>query len=203
MSILLANTSFYFIRHGQSQANADGVPAGTMDTPLTEQGRAEATSLRPIVENLPVAPAVIVTSTLQRAKLTASIINENLQLPTDIEPLLGEQHYGDCQGVPKDILIEKYGPDWSRNPPNGECFDDFTDRMIHALERILPGRAGIPLIVGHGGMAHALGRRYGINLRGLKNCTFLHFTAHSAESWSVADHEGAPYETQVTNMTHE
>ncbi len=192
--------AFYFIRHGQSQANADGVPAGTIDTPLTEQGRREASTLRPIVEALPVKPSVIITSHLQRARETASIINLNMKLPTEQEPLLGEQDYGDCQGIAKDILIARHGRDWSRHPPNGESFEDFGNRMIRALGIVLPGRAGIPLIVGHGGMAHALGQRYGVNLRGLKNCTFLHFTVHTVDRWSVSDHNGEPYETSDDNM---
>lgn len=187
--------SFYLVRHGQSQANADGTPAGIIDSPLTAQGRKEAEEIRMVVEALPVKPERIVTSALSRAKDTAAIINRNLGLPVEEEPLLNEQDYGIFQGVSKTKIIAEHGHDWSVNPEGGESFDAFTDRVVTALENILTRDARLTMIVGHGGMAHALGRRHNLGLRGVKNCALMHFRAESegGAPWCVLDHSGAPF----------
>ena len=37
-----ADTTLYFVRHAESQANAEGRFAGQQDSPLTERGRRQA-----------------------------------------------------------------------------------------------------------------------------------------------------------------
>ena len=39
-------TTWHFVRHGQSVANAEGWVAGHVDTPLTELGKHQARQLR-------------------------------------------------------------------------------------------------------------------------------------------------------------
>lgn len=185
--------NFYFIRHGQSQANADNCLAGQLDTPLTLLGETQAAEQRSIVENLPILPTRIVTSNLQRAMRTADIINAGLGLPVTREPLLGEQHYGEWQGKNRDEIYGAGVVEISTSPPGGESMAVFTDRILAALKNVLTGDPDdLPLIVGHGGMANALGRRYGINLRGVRNCAFIHF-AGGFDGWSALDHAGASF----------
>ncbi len=166
--------SFYFIRHGQSVGNAQEYFTGWMDSPLTEQGRREAEARRTSVEALALKPDRIVTSTLSRAIETASIINRILTLPVSRDADLREQNYGSLQGMNRQSVYDQFGPDHYFNPPGGETIDVFTQRIVTALDRVL-AQGGLPLIVGHGGMPHALGRLGNVNLRGTSNCALLKF----------------------------
>lgn len=171
--------AFYFLRHGQSEANAGGYPAGKLDSPLTAQGRAEAEAVRTKIEALAPAPLRIVTSGLVRARDTAAIVNRQLQLPIAHDPRLNEQDYGDFQGQDKDPLIAQHGAHWFANPPNGESFTDFRAR-IRAAVHVIVDADERPLLVGHGGMVVALGIRDGAALDSVTrvgNCTLLRVSA--------------------------
>ena len=61
----------YFVRHGQSQANLDGVFAGQTDAKLTDLGRAQAEAIRPILAGIPFDK--VYSSDLSRAYETQSI----------------------------------------------------------------------------------------------------------------------------------
>lgn len=167
-------SAFYFIRHGQSVGNAGGYFTGWMDSPLTDQGRREADARRASVEALVLKPDRIVTSTLSRAIETAAIINSRLALPVSQDADLREQNYGSLQGMDRQSFYGQFGPDHYFDPPGGETIAAFTQRIVTALDRILT-QGGLPLIVGHGGMPHALGRLGNINLRGTVNCALLKF----------------------------
>lgn len=167
-------TIFYFIRHGQSVGNAEGYFTGWLDSPLTGQGRGEAEARRAGVEVLTPKPDRIVTSTLARAIETASIINTVLNLPVSHDADLREQNYGSLQGMDRQSVYDRYGPDHYFDPPGGETIDAFTQRIVTALDRVL-AQGGLPLIIGHGGMPHALGRLSNANLRGTANCALLKF----------------------------
>ena len=186
-------TNFYFIRHGQSQHNADGRLAGQINSPLTALGEQQATGQRSIVEALPIRPTRIVTSTLERAIRTADIINLNLRLPVTREAMLCEQHYGDWQNRERTEIYGSGVEEISFNPPGGEAIEVFTGRILRALDSILTGDPDdYPLIVGHGGMADALGRHHGFNLRGIRNGAFIHFIGLD-DKLAAFDHRGAPF----------
>lgn len=147
--------TFYFIRHGQSRANADNYPAGQLDSPLTEQGMREAEAACAVIAALSPAPRRIFTSTLSRTRDTAHILNRGLGLSVTEEHELCEQDYGAFQGVSKDDIRAVHGLHWHKAPPGGERFEDFRARMIRAVDRVLM-QESLPLIVGHGGMVMAL-----------------------------------------------
>jgi broad specificity phosphatase PhoE len=178
--------AFHFVRHGQSVANAGGYPAGRLDSPLTEQGRAEAEALREKIASLVPGPRHIFTSSLARAQDTASILNRDLGLPVTIEQDLCEQDYGSFQGQPKGPLIEQYGPGWFAAPPGGESFLSFRDRVMSAIDRMLT-RTEWPLLVGHGGTIMALSLQPGADLETVLragNCALLRVEySDSAAQW--------------------
>ena len=185
----MSDKPFYFVRHGQSEANAAGVPAGIVDSPLTVQGRTEAESLRPFVTRLIPAPQRIVTSRLSRAAETAAILNRNLDLPTTVEPELGEQNYGDFV---HDLVVDvkaKHGDKWYLDPPNGEKFSDFQQRILRGLRRALDADDGLPVIVAHGGMIIALREYFSFELRGVHNCAIYLFDRGKVEGvacpWNI------------------
>ena len=64
--------NLYFLRHGESEANAAGLLGGQHDAPLTEKGIQQATAAINAVKKL--NPDVIYHSPLQRAHKTAEIV---------------------------------------------------------------------------------------------------------------------------------
>ncbi|MDP9195372.1 MAG: histidine phosphatase family protein [Pseudomonadota bacterium] len=182
--------SFWFVRHGESEANRDGIRSGQMDTPLTDLGRRQALDLVPALAPLDPAPQRLVTSTLSRARETAQIINRHLDLPVSEEAGLCEQHYGECQGQKIKTVIARHGPDWVLQPPGGETFEDFGLRIVRTLETILFADAALPLIVGHGGMINVLRHRFGLPYEKVTNCAVFFFKAQEtgdAISWKIRE----------------
>ena len=83
---------FYMIRHGETEANAARIMAGSLDSPLTENGRRQAKTAQVIVNSLAVKPSVIIHSNLSRARETAQIINEEVvaEAQAEINAMEGE-----------------------------------------------------------------------------------------------------------------
>lgn len=79
--------TFYFVRHGESEANVTDVhydPEG----PLTERGRRQAVFLGKRFQTIPVD--VILASHYERAQETAQIIAAEINKPIETIELLGE-----------------------------------------------------------------------------------------------------------------
>jgi Fructose-2,6-bisphosphatase len=102
-------TDFYFVRHGQTSANVQGLKQGTLDTEMThlnEVGLAQAANLR---DHFDISFAdQLVASPLNRTKQTAAILNENAQLPISYDDRLLEISYGDWDGQKNRDLEEQY-----------------------------------------------------------------------------------------------
>ncbi|MDP9251443.1 MAG: histidine phosphatase family protein, partial [Chloroflexota bacterium] len=84
--------TFYFVRHGESEANVARRFAGRTDSPLTERGRQQA---RAVAEAL-VSERFdrVISSPLSRCRDTALVIAQRQQLPVDLEPDLVEIDVG-------------------------------------------------------------------------------------------------------------
>jgi broad specificity phosphatase PhoE len=167
---------FYMIRHGETEANAAQIMAGSLDSPLTHTGRAQARAVQDVVTRLTVKPSLIVHSNLSRARETASIINEVLDLPMVEDPDVAEIHAGDLEGVGWEHC--HHFDDW-RDMPNGERFQDFFERVRRAKNRHLGSSKGPVLIVSHGGVFRALAKMYGIEMWGVNNCHLHEFVPGS------------------------
>ncbi|HEX5447959.1 MAG TPA: histidine phosphatase family protein [Candidatus Saccharimonadales bacterium] len=98
----------YLCRHGQSQANADGVLAGHLDSPLTNRGRDQAHRLGELAKANDLKFDHIYVSPLQRCKETAEIIAEETGSPQpEIMDELIERDFGLLSGKPY-TDIDKY-----------------------------------------------------------------------------------------------
>ena len=150
-------TTFYFVRHGESEANATRRFAGRSDSPLTERGREQA---RAVAETLAGTTFDRVVATpLHRSLDTAKVIAARLRLPVEIEPDLIEIDVGDRTGAAWDET--RALPNWRDDGfvawPNGETLEQVLARGLRALRRLAretPG--GRVLVVGHGGMTRIL-----------------------------------------------
>lgn len=189
---------FYMIRHGETEANAARMMAGSLDSPLTQRGRDQAKLAQSAVMNLTVKPQIIVHSQLQRARHTAEILNEVLSVPVLEDAEFAEIHAGDWEGLPyhdcPDLL-----KDWS-DAPNGEKFEDFFERIKRAKNRILGHQSAPPLIVSHGGVFRAFWKLYGIHSEGVRNCILYEFQPLKTEAvfpWRVLRHSDGVHEVDI------
>jgi broad specificity phosphatase PhoE len=171
--VMIPLKDFYMIRHGETEANAAKIMAGSLDSPLNQNGRDQAKAVQAVVRALPVKPSVIVHSQLSRARETAEIINEALKLPLYEDPDLAELHAGDWEGVSYD-QCRPLLDGWD-DPPGGERFEDFFARVRRAKKKALEGHEGRVLIVSHGGVFRAFAKLYGLNIWGARNCTLHEF----------------------------
>lgn len=159
--------TIYYIRHGEVQANADGVLAGTRnDMPLTERGRQQARDAAELVANLPIE--VVIVSPLKRAQETAQIIAEaiNYAGPVVTEPLFTERDFGSATGLPLEQAFELLD---NGTAEELEQLPEFHDRAQQALTYLHNRPEEHMLVVSHGGFA----RMVGAAVTGLKPEDFL------------------------------
>ena len=151
-------TTLYFVRHGESEANAAGVFAGQTDSPLTAKGREQAKvvakALRPIHFDR------VVASTLSRTKDTAAEIAAGRGLPVEAFNDLNEIDVGIAAGKPVDELRGlpgATGNDGWRQWPGGESLDQVLTRALRVIDRLVAETPGKTIcIVGHGGVTRIL-----------------------------------------------
>ena len=155
--------TFYFVRHGESEANLARKFAGRSDSPLTERGRTQAEAVAEVLAQIPFDR--IVTSPLSRCRDTAVIIARRQQVPVELEPDLMEIDVGEKTGSAFDEI--RGLPEWNDEGfvawRGGETLEQVLSRAHGVIARIAaesPGRR--ILVVGHGGvtrilMSHFLG----------------------------------------------
>lgn len=132
-------TRFGLIRHTITLWNQQKRIQGRRDSPLAEEGKAQAAAWSAILKTYPWRR--VLTSDIGRALQTTEIINEALNLPVSKDPRLREQDWGDWTG--KRILqIKKESPSdlaaqeaagWKFCPPGGETRDSVYQRSKDAL----------------------------------------------------------------------
>jgi len=153
-------TTIYLMRHGQSQANIEGVFANGNDGfPLTDEGRMQAKlaarhlKLRNIRK--------IYTSPILRARETSHIVSSNLGIEPQLLDEIREFHVGELEGQ----LIEGEAEgaflglirSWidgriDERIPNGESHREVIDRFRKAMNTVVSEcPEGEVLMVSHGG----------------------------------------------------
>ena len=148
-------SGFFFIRHGQTVANRDGVRSGgESDTRLTEPGREQARRVGLALIRLGVTPGLIVSSPLSRTIETAQILNARLGLEIRIEPGLLERRLGAWNGRSVEATQPLLAA--GETPPGGESNAAFRDRVLAAFRGLAPLYARWALIVSSRGVARIL-----------------------------------------------
>ncbi|MBD3663030.1 histidine phosphatase family protein [Sulfitobacter aestuariivivens] len=159
----------WFLRHGQTVWNKAYRLQGQLDSPLTDQGIAEARRQAVVIAPvLKEAPAIWV-SPLGRARQTADIALDGASYQTD--PRLMEIHAGRWQGMLRTEIMDAQ-PDWAACAPSaleiyeaaegGEGIAAFEARILAFLRDL----SGPTVIVAHGLLgqvlrAHVLGADVG------------------------------------------
>ncbi len=193
------NLTLVLLRHGQSEGNVRGIYQGQADFPLTSHGRAQARALaaRWLAEKQRFDR--IFASPLRRARETAEIIGQALNVSPEFCTLLMERDNGSLQGrhpddpdwTPEDAL--PWGPYEERHPGAESDWQLFL-RAGRVLQAMMQRPAGRYLLVSHGGLliqlTHAIlgltpHGRQGVVFR-FGNTGFVVFTYSYAKNvWQV------------------
>ena len=137
-----------FVRHGQTDANRNGVLLGRLDPPLNDAGREQAAIVAARIELL--QPARIVTSPLARAMETARIVSIACGLDVAVDERLIEVDYGEYDGrplgeLPSD-LVWKWRNDADFAPPGGESLASVGKRMAEYTSEVLATLTDGPMV---------------------------------------------------------
>jgi probable phosphoglycerate mutase len=160
---------FFFIRHGETDWNAERRLQGGRDIPLNDRGRRQAAqcgrTLCDLIADRGKAPAdfSFISSPLSRASETMEIVRGVLGLPAEgyaVEPRLSELSFGRWEGMTyKDIgaadypaLVVRERNKWNFRAPGGESYADLMARVRPWLAAV----TGDVIVTAHGGVARVL-----------------------------------------------
>jgi alpha-ribazole phosphatase len=151
-------TTFYLVRHGETDWNLKQLFQGQRDIPLNSTGIEQARLLAHHIKRL--QPKKIYTSKLSRAAETADILSADLKIEIIQDSRWNEVSFGEWEGFDYFTIQKKY-PDflarWQADPihqsaPGGESINDLAKRVSSAAKEILKQDPdGECLIVAHGG----------------------------------------------------
>jgi uncharacterized phosphatase len=143
--------TIYFVRHGESEANAAGIAAGGgMDVTLTDSGRHQASKVGKALKNKGVD--LIVSSPMKRALETAQIIAQEIgfdQSKIITNPLFTERHLGEMTGAKRELVRTYY--DAGVLPASAEKTEALYARIVQGLEWLKSLDASTIILVSHGG----------------------------------------------------
>lgn len=155
MNELSPDTELWLVRHGETQWSREWRHTSVTDLSLTEVGRAQAQSLRPLLAGVPFDR--VWSSPRSRALETAELVGFEPQVEED----LVEWDYGEYEGITTEE-IRRTVPDWtiwSRPTPGGETAAQVGERLDRVVERAraLGGRT---LAFAHGHSLRVLAARW-------------------------------------------
>jgi broad specificity phosphatase PhoE len=161
--------TIYYLRHGETDWNAQGRLQGGRDIPLNDLGCKQAVEAGGILAGLLVrdgrsAPSLsYVASPLGRARRTMELARGALQLPPDgyaLDDRLREIGYGRWEGstfaqmraADPELFAKRRANKWTVPPPGGESYAEVQARMRDWYD----GLTAATVAVAHGGTARAL-----------------------------------------------
>lgn len=157
---MIAPTTLYLVRHGESEANAAGVFAGQSDSPLTARGRLQAEAVAAALAGLSIDR--VVASDLSRTRDTAAAIAATHGLRVETYPELREIDIGEAAGKRWDdgtlrpSALTADSDDFVQWP-GGESLEQVLARSLGCLDRLVHTHPGERIvIVGHGGVTRIL-----------------------------------------------
>lgn len=158
----------YFVRHGETDWNAEGRYQGARDIPLNARGRGQAalngTLLGELLKRSGRGPGDFswYVSPLGRTRETMDLVRSRLPAPLPeiaADPRLIEISFGIHEGRLHNELVgemaiagERDASFWQFRPPEGESYEDVTARVSAFRTRL----TGPSIIVSHGGILRIL-----------------------------------------------
>ncbi|RJQ37149.1 hypothetical protein C4552_01420 [Candidatus Parcubacteria bacterium] len=177
--------NWYFVRHGETDWNAERRVQGHSDVPLNDRGREQARQAAIALKESGATIDAVITSDLQRARETGEIIARELGgVEVISDTAFRERNWGDFEGANYDDIRARLMPE--RDPheiPGGEALNEFEERVAQAFERHRNHHMHRNIvIVSHGGAIRALlARLKNISWNELRatpvhNASILHFS---------------------------
>ncbi len=146
----------YLIRHGETTSNGTGIHGKPTDS-LSKHGREQAELVAKRFLTIPVE--LVISSTLERTKETAAIINAHLKKPIEFSDLIIERKYPEiilakAKNDPETIKLI-FAMEESYNAPNiryagAESFNDLKSRAKRFLDGVSKRKEEKILVVTHG-----------------------------------------------------
>ncbi|HMU50807.1 MAG TPA: histidine phosphatase family protein [Geminicoccaceae bacterium] len=174
----LRSPSFWFLRHGRTASNVQGLIQGHADVGLDGVGRQEARDAGRSLSLGGFGVRRIVASDLSRASDTARLVAEALGLPApEIDPRLRERCFGALQGK----VVSQAA--WLSDDAGVETPASFARRTIEAVMAAVTGPE--VMICAHGGTLRVLAAATGLRLGEAyyRNATPLQFNLADGQ-WS-------------------
>lgn len=162
----MPDTEFIVVRHGETAWNAEGRIQGHLDSPLNEEGLAQALLVGERLARE--AFDALYCSDLSRTRQTAQPLADRTGLQPRLRQELRERHLGVFQGLTGRECQEKFPEDYrrfqTRDPdhvvPEGESIRQLYARVAAFFDQLAASHAGERLaVVTHGGVLDALYRK--------------------------------------------
>jgi 2,3-bisphosphoglycerate-dependent phosphoglycerate mutase len=156
---LVAQT-FWYLRHGETDWNAQGLSQGSTDIPLNATGIAQAQAAAAMLRHRGIA--TIVASPLDRAATTARIVAEMLGLPVETDHDLREVCFGEQEGRPMGTWYDSWIAG-EYTPEGAETFAGLRARAVGAVNRAVARPAPV-LVVAHGALFRGIRAAMGLEV---------------------------------------
>lgn len=163
---------FYFVRHGQTEANSKGLLAGSgIDHPLNETGHGQARALASAVrQHIPHKLHRLIASNMTRAQETASYLARELGIPVEVNADFREWHLGEWEGQPHQNFMHLLLGEGE--PREGESRSIFYER-VHKGWKTIHHDSEPYLIVAHGAVWLAMQDNLRIPRFKVSNCDLV------------------------------
>ena len=149
---MLIETTFYYLRHGETDWNRQRRFQGQVDNPLNAVGAEQARAASEQVRNIEIK--TIYASPLRRAIETARYFQTALGCRLDVIDDLKEATVGVREGTKRGAWCEEWKAG-ALMPEGAEKYDDFIERALRGINQAL-AYPGPVLIVSHEMVYHAL-----------------------------------------------
>lgn len=142
------------IRHGRTDWNALGKIQGQTDTPLNAEGIRQAEALAERLSRESMKWDAVVSSDLMRARETARIIADKLQIPFQgSDARLRERYFGEIEGTTEEERLARWGPDWRKSDSGQETDEQVRSRALSFVDEVAREQPNARLlVVSHGSL---------------------------------------------------
>ena len=149
-------TTFFLVRHGETEWNVERRIQGWSDSPLTPVGRAQAEVHGRLLATHGIDR--VLASPLGRTKQTVAPIVRETKVEAAYDPRLREGCMGEWSGRPSQEIQSSYAEQWQARlddpegyrPPNGENRFDVKRRVAPLLEELNNAPHDQIVLVSHG-----------------------------------------------------
>lgn len=192
-------TTICFVRHGETDWNAERRMQGHIDIPLNANGIAQAKRLAQALSRAPHHFHHIYSSDLERAFRTAYEIAGTRSSSVMIQPDLRERHVGQLQGLLLAEAPQKVPSIWQRHLDReldydlegGESITQFHLRMQQVLDYFVRQHCGENILaVSHGGaldMIYRIVTKQALDAERVAVVpnTSLNWISHNGKEWRI------------------